>query len=167
MPSKHPSCPPCNIISSEKKSTHGHHLQAFSPSLQVLILHANLTNLTNAAANAAVTDHLCNIIHQVILTAIWHFLIWGREANWTGILPECVASTAGRGHLFSQLVDHQFFSPPHLAVTWCAKLRVTPVLLSYLMPGICSAHTLWWPNSSFWYQRNVVLPRNVPLAILC
>lgn len=85
MPSNHPSCPPHDIMSSGEtqnggQPTHIYHLQAFGSSLQVLILYANFTNLTKAAANTAVANQLCNNIHQVIITVI----LWGRRSELNG-----------------------------------------------------------------------------------
>lgn len=117
-----------------------HHLQDFSSSLQVLILYANLTNLTKAAANTAVTEQLWNIIHQVIQTAIWHILICGR-----GELASC--QTAWTLQVDVDTCFHSWwsvsFSSPH-----CYLMGHICYHPFYLCGLKCVQHTPRGPNSA-------------------
>lgn len=148
MPSKPPSCPPHDIKSSGEtqnggQPTHIYHLQAFSFSLQVLILYANLTNLTKAAANTAVANQLCNNIHQVIITVVlmrrrselnWHPARLHGLCRWMWTLVFTVGGSSvfvtllPRCHLRCKTEGHTTVVIWNLCGLECAQLIPTGVL---------------------------------------
>lgn len=157
-------------------STHGHHLQALSSSLQVLISYANLTNLTKAIADTAVSNQSCNMINPVILTALQGLHRWtrtlvfpvGGSSVFLTWLPSCNFLSKRGSHLCCghPLPLWSKFCSAH--THWCSNFALCPGLKAYLywetsLYPFCGIHLADWLLSTLLFSVEIQLKYYIPM----